>query len=188
MWYEIPNISDVYRVNKKGEFINTGTNKRLYGELMNRGYIRMHLKDKEGNGVRIMAHRLVALTFLGEPPTLEYQVNHINSNPSDNRVENLEWATGQENINHKMKNMCPKQYEKQQQLMSKVGKQYGYINGKKSAKPVARINPETKEVLETYVSARDASRKNSEFNYKGISKVCNGDRHTYKGYIWRFIE
>lgn len=188
MWYKIPNISDIYRVNKKGEFVNIKTNKRLYGELMNKGYIRMHLKDKTGSSVRIMAHRLVALTFLGDPPTTEHQINHINSDSSDNRVENLEWATGQENINHKMENMCPKQYKKQQQLMSKVGKEYGYINGKKSAKPVVRIDPMTKEVLETYRSARDASMRNSEFNYKGISKACRGDRNTYKGYIWRFIE
>lgn len=188
MWYKIPNISDMYRVNKKGEFVNIGTNKILYGEKMNKGYIRMILKDECGNKVRIMAHRLVALTFLGEPPTSEHQINHINSDTSDNRVENLEWVTGQENISHKMKNMCPKQYENQRNIMSEVGKKYGYMNGKNSSKPIARIHPETQEVLETYVSARDANIKNREFRYKGISKACNGDRHTYKGYIWRFIE
>ena len=47
-------------------------------------------------------HRLVASTFLHNP-LLKPEVNHIDLNPHNNAVENLEWCTKQENMNHSKK-------------------------------------------------------------------------------------
>ena len=44
-------------------------------------------------------HKMVAETWLDNPDHCE-QVNHINGNKEDNRVENLEWVTPSENIRH----------------------------------------------------------------------------------------
>ncbi len=52
-----------------------------------------------GSAKNFSLHRLVATAFIPNPEN-KPQVNHINSDPSDNRLENLEWATSSENNQH----------------------------------------------------------------------------------------
>ena len=42
-------------------------------------------------------HRIVAFAFLGDPPTEQHVVDHIDTNRRNNRPENLRWLTRLEN-------------------------------------------------------------------------------------------
>lgn len=57
-----------------------------------------HRKVKLGRSATIGVHRLVIQAFRGLAPK-GYQCRHLNGNPSDNRIENLQWGTAAENYN-----------------------------------------------------------------------------------------
>lgn len=51
------------------------------------------------DGKRFRVHRMVAEKFLPNPDALPV-VNHIDGNPANNHVSNLEWTTQQGNLRH----------------------------------------------------------------------------------------
>lgn len=48
-------------------------------------------------------HRLILYTFKPNTAHVELDVNHINNKRHDNRLENLEWCTRKENMQHAKK-------------------------------------------------------------------------------------
>lgn len=61
----------------------------------NGNYLAVRLYAGKGRKM-YQVHRLVALTFIPNPKNLE-QIDHINQNTKDNRVENLRWVSQSEN-------------------------------------------------------------------------------------------
>lgn len=58
---------------------------------------------KDGKGKDYRVHRLVAQAFIPNPEK-KPQVNHIDGNPLNNNVKNLEWVTDRENKLHAIEN------------------------------------------------------------------------------------
>ena len=61
------------------------------------GYLRVRLYMGNGKGRTEKVHRLVAIAFIDNPNGLP-EVNHINHQRDDNRVDNLEWVSHDENM------------------------------------------------------------------------------------------
>ena len=83
-----------YIIFEDGVIINTNTGKELKPKI-DKGYYRIGLsKNKKEKFFRL--HRLIALTFIPNPEN-KVEVDHINRNSEDNRIENLRWVTKSEN-------------------------------------------------------------------------------------------
>ena len=92
-----------YEVNELGEFRNSKTQKVVKQNVLPTGYHSYCASlGQRGKNKCFRIHRAVACTFI---PTDDYslEVNHKNGIKTDNRVKNLEWVTGSENIRHAVK-------------------------------------------------------------------------------------
>lgn len=67
------------------------------------GYLITCFISREGKKRMVKAHRLVAKAFIPNPDNKPF-INHKNLNRADNAVDNLEWVSHQENVNHAMNN------------------------------------------------------------------------------------
>lgn len=115
-WLEVPGYEGIYEVSDLGKVRSSKdkvTKSKLHGDRVwqqrilrqktdKKGYKRVDLWKKKQNKTYLV-HRLVMLAFIGEDKNKPY-VNHIDGNPSNNYLENLEWCTSQENLLHAYEN------------------------------------------------------------------------------------
>ena len=117
-----------------------------------------------GQQKRMRVHRMVAMTFIENPDNKPY-VNHINGIRYDNNVENLEWVTQSENIQHAVRTG----------LMQ---------NGRKKAVIQYNLNGDR---MATFESASEAARQTGGSQSK-ITMCCKRQRETANDYQWRYYD
>jgi hypothetical protein len=121
-----------YLIYEDGNILNTKTNRKLKNVLAQRYQVVLLYK----NGVRKMfyVHRLVAEAFCNKKVNAN-QVNHIDSNKTNNHYCNLEWVTSKENVTHYIKSPVYKkrnisEYQKLRLKEAKYKKVKCLISGK----------------------------------------------------------
>ncbi len=86
--YCIRDNGAVFRHSREGKILRKHDNIWTFGVVNSKGYL--HIASE-------LVHRIVAFAFLGEPPSYQHVVDHIDTNRQNNRPENLRWLTRLEN-------------------------------------------------------------------------------------------
>jgi len=143
---------------------NLGRFKNSFGIIMDNykinenGYIRVYIYNKT-----FVLHRLIALAFIHNPENKQ-QVNHIDGNKLNNKLENLEWVSNKENQIHKYK----------------IGL------GFKTSKKIIQYDLDLNEI-KCFNSIMDASRE-LNINYSKIKNILYKKQKTTEGFMFKYLE
>ena len=99
IWKPIKGYENLYKISNLGRVISIKTNKIRKLGYDKDNYLKIELYNKSYKSVKV--HRLVAEAFIPNPCHYS-QVNHIDGNKSNNRVDNLEWCNGSYNCRHRV--------------------------------------------------------------------------------------
>lgn len=167
IWLPIDGYNN-YQVSNMGHVMNTDTGKILKGQNNGKGYLFVSLYDENHKCKQIMIHRLVAKAFIPNPNNLP-QVNHIDECKHNNHVDNLEWITSEDNINHGTHNI-----------------RTGLNNPNR--KPIYSVTENGKVTY--FDSGRDAQKyyadKGLDVRTTGIVQALKGKTYTYKNMAWYY--
>ena len=94
-------VSNFGRVKSKAKLVPCKNGFRMKNEHIltpynNHGYYHVGF-NANGKLTNPLVHRLVMNAFVGERPYPQWEIDHINGDSHDNRIENLEYVTSSEN-------------------------------------------------------------------------------------------
>lgn len=101
IWKDIEGF-DGYQVSNLGNIksLKRPNNPIIMKQQINKGYNLVHLTANDGTRKQCQVHRLVLKTFNPQVNMENLEVNHIDENKQNNCLDNLEWVSHTENVNH----------------------------------------------------------------------------------------
>lgn len=183
VWKDIPEYNGLYKVSNLGNvkriaktyFCGNNTKRVLEERLivgdMAKGYKRVELWDNR-NHKKYMVHRLVAQAFIPNPDN-KPEIDHIDGNPLNNKVDNLRWCNHTENLNNPITLKRKSIAAKGNHMIGRFGALH---HNSKKVKCV--------ETGTVYGGIAEAERKTGT---RQISSVCRGARKTAGGYHWQYV-
>ena len=148
----------------------------LKHSLSKRGYLRAVLHNQEKTQY-IMISRIVAIHFIKNINNYPI-INHKDGNKMNNTVENLEWCTQQQNVQHAWDNGLCKTSQLRRDQMKALGK----IHGGKLAKKVD-VFTKTGEYIRSFPSAQEIIRTMGINPYNMLN---NKSQKQSQGFIFRY--
>lgn len=136
------------------------------------GYLHVQLYANRKASTKLV-HKLVAEAFVDNSYRLP-EVNHIDGNKMNNRLDNLEWVTKSENLRHAARIGL---------RTSPMAGRHGKDNP--SCKPILQYSLEG-TLIRMWDSCADASRVLG-INYNCIMSSLSGKGKTCGGFIWKRV-
>lgn len=93
-----------YYVTDDGRIWSDRTQKYLSPQYDKNGYVKVQMRSTDNCSHRYSVHRLVLENFKSVDGMEKLQVNHIDGNKQNNCLNNLEWTTCKQNIEHAINN------------------------------------------------------------------------------------
>lgn len=172
-WKPTHVYSEKYLVSDRGEVFSVATGCFLKPTIGKEGYYQYNIGISRKDSKRVFAHRLVACAFIPNPKG-KPQVDHINGNRSDNRVENLRWATAKENVNNPI--TIPKHREAVRKNALKMN------DGKRVSVEVYKDGT----LVKVFPTSREAAKYVGS-TPQNVSSCLLGRRKTAKGYTFKRV-
>ncbi len=162
-WRDIVGYEGIYAISNKGRVKNVTTGRILSPQDNGKGYFKIALSKGQSERKHYI-HRLIAEAFIPNPLGKK-EVNHIDSNPSNNTISNLEWVSSSENTKHAV-------YK---------GALHAWGNKSKPIEAIDIITGASKK----FATISEAER---EIGSRHITDVLKGKRHQCKGYYFRYLK
>lgn len=176
VWKDIEGYEGLYQISNLGRVKSFHRDSEIImKQTLQSGYLKISLL-KENKYKTYSVHRLVAQAFIPNPGN-KPQVNHIDEDKTNNRIDNLNWMTSKENNDWGTR--------KSRAINSSINnhKRDYFKLGKKFSKPIYYINEKGDKIC--FSGIHEAARV-LNITASGISANLNGRLKTYRGFIFMF--
>lgn len=152
-----------YGISRDGRIFSYYVKREIKPTVWSNKVQTISLTNKNNKTQKMKVHRLVAKAYLPNPKNYPL-VKHLDDNPSNNNVKNLEWGTKSSN-----------------------GLDAYKTGANSGRRPVIRLDAKTGEELEHYESIKQASEMMNGVR-SAIEAALSGESKTSYGYKWIYAE